>query len=238
MPTTQFKLEYAVNPYQTPGVTVIVTAAGSSSRMGGIDKILTGLAGKPVLFHTLQAFENHPSVTAIIVVASERNLLQVQQICEGFSKITDVVQGGASRAESVAEGFARVETPLVLIHDGARPLVSKAVIDRVLSGLQNHAACAAAVPVRDTVKVVNEDGKVQKTLCREALRAMQTPQGFASSVYRNALDNGGKISAFTDDCALVENSGVTVQCVEGDPKNIKITTAEDLVVAAAFLKEE
>lgn len=237
MPQVEFKLEYAVNMYEAPGTTVIITAAGASSRMGGRDKILADLAGRPVLAHTLQAFEAHPSVTSIVVVASQQNLLRVQQVCAGFSKVTDVVPGGATRAESVAAGFAQVRTRYVLMHDGARPLVTKPVIDRVLAGLQTHAACAAAVPVKDTVKIVDESGIVRQTLRRDELMAMQTPQGFDSAVYQNALAGNPDISAFTDDCALVESSGVQVQCVPGDERNIKITTAEDLVIAAALLRE-
>lgn len=238
MPQVEFKLEYAVNPYDTPGTTVIITAAGASTRMGGTDKILAPLAGRPVLAHTLQAFEDHPEIGAVVVVAAAHNLLQVQQLCTAFSKVTDVVPGGASRAESVAAGFARVRTRHVLIHDGARPLVSKPVIDRVLAGLQTGVACAAAVPVKDTVKRVNADGIVQQTLCREELMAMQTPQGFDSAVYQNALSGNPELSSFTDDCALVESSGVQVRCVRGAYRNIKITTAEDLTLAAALLQEE
>lgn len=237
MPQVQFKLEYAVDAYETPGATAIITAAGASTRMGGVDKILANLAGRPVLAHTLAAFQAHPSVTAIVVVAAAHNLLRVQQLCAAFSKVTDVVPGGDTRAESVAAGFAQVRTRYVLIHDGARPLVSKPVIDRVLAGLQTAAACAAAVPVRDTVKVVDASGIVRQTLPRETLAAMQTPQGFESAVYKNALAGNPEIGMFTDDCALVESSGVRVHCVAGDSRNIKITTTEDLTIAAALLGE-
>lgn len=237
MPQVEFKLEYTLNAYETEGVTAIITAAGSSSRMGGVDKILAPLNGKPVLAHTLQAFEDHPEITAIIVVAAERNLLAVQQICEKFSKVTDVVPGGENRADSVATGFSLVRTKQVLIHDGARPLVDKPVIDRVLEGLKTYVACAAAVPVKDTVKTVDENGLILSTLKRDTLMAMQTPQGFDSQVYRNALEGNTDIGCFTDDCALVESSGVQVYCVAGDYRNIKITTAEDLLIAACLKGE-
>lgn len=238
MPETKFKLEYAVNHYEAQGVTAVITAAGTSSRMGGVDKILAVLQGKPVLAYALQAFQAHPMVTAIVVVASAENMLPVQRICADFSKVTDIVAGGASRAESVAAGFAQVRTRYVLIHDGARPLVSRPVIDRVLRALETDAACAAAIPVKDTVKSVNENGVVLATLRRDGLMAMQTPQGFEAAVYQNALNGNKDISGFTDDCALVESSGVQVRCVPGENKNIKITTAEDLIIAAAFLKGE
>ena len=238
MPEVQFKLEYTLNNYDLEGVTVVITAAGSSSRTGGIDKILTLLKGEPVLAHSLKVFNEHEGVAAIVVVASEHNMLQVQKICEPFSKVTDIVSGKESRAESVAEGFSFVRTKKVLIHDGARPLVQRPVIDRVLEALKTHLACSAGVPVKDTVKCVDSNGLVLSTLKRDSLLAMQTPQGFDSHIYRNALDAADDISSFTDECALVENIGVKVCCVAGDYKNIKITTAEDLIVAEAFLKGE
>lgn len=237
MPQVEFKLEYAVNMYEAAGATAIITAAGSSSRMGGCDKILADLAGRPILAHTLQAFDTHPSITAIVVVASQQNLLKVQQICADFPKVTDIVIGGATRAESVAAGFAQVRTRYVLIHDGARPLITKPVIDRVIDGLRTNVACAAAVPVKDTVKIVDENAIVRQTLQRDELMAMQTPQGFESQAYQNALSGNPDIHMFTDDCALVESSGVRVKCVPGDERNIKITTPTDLVIAAALLRE-
>ena len=238
MPMTQFKLEYSLNIYEASGITAIITAAGSSQRMGGLDKMMAPLQGVPVLAHTIKAFQEHSDIKAIIVVASEKNIRAVQSLCDSFSKVTDIVSGGNSRAESVAAGFARVRTKQVLIHDGARPLVSKEIIDRVIEGLRINKACAAAVPIKDTIKTVDQSGMVIETLNRDSLMAMQTPQAFESEAYQNALNGNTDISRFTDDCALVESSGVKVCCVEGNYKNIKITTAEDLLVAEAFLKGE
>ncbi len=238
LPQVQFKLEYSLNNYETDGVTAIITAAGSSSRMGGLDKILAPLRGRPVLTYSLKAFQEHPDIKAIVVVASKSNMQAVQSLCNEFSKVTDIVSGGDSRAESVAAGFNMVRTKQVLIHDGARPLVSKEIIDRVIEGLKTNKASAAAMPVKDTIKSVDEFGMVTATLKRDGLMAMQTPQGFDSETYENALSGRTDISGFTDDCALVESSGVKVNCVAGDYKNIKITTAEDLLVAETFLKGE
>lgn len=238
MPETAFKLEYSVDGYDKDGVTAVIVAGGSSSRMGGTDKMLADLDGRCVLWHTVNAFENHPDIAAIIVVASESNMNAVQNACEGFSKITDITLGGKDRAHSAKNGFSLVRTKYVLVQDGARPLVTKEVIDRVIAGLRSSDACAAAVPVKDTVKRVDSNGYVVETLCRDTLVAMQTPQGFLSSVYKTALETAEDISAFTDDCALVESAGVTVKCVKGDHANIKITTAEDLILARALLKGE
>lgn len=238
MPMTQFKLQYSLNMYEASGTTAIITAAGSSQRMGGLDKMMAYLQGVPVLAHTIKAFEEHSDIKAIIIVASEKNMQAVQSLCDSFSKVTDIVSGGNSRAESVAAGFAQVRTKQVLIHDGARPLVSKEIIDRVIQGLKTNKACAAAMPVKDTIKAVDQSCMVIETLNRDSLMAMQTPQGFDCEVYQNALNGNTDISKFTDDCALVESSGVKVKCVAGDYKNIKITTAEDLLVAEAFLKGE
>ena len=239
MSTTQFKLSYEkIGQFHDHSVTALIVAAGSSSRMGGQDKMLAHLNGKPVLYHTINVFQKNDSVAKIVVVGSKSNLLEVQNICTAFPKVSDVVEGGQNRAESVSNGFSFVRTKYILIQDGARPLVTEEVINRVMAGLENSGACAAAVPVRDTIKMVDEDSIIHATLKRDSLMAMQTPQGFLSSVYEHALNNHKDLSGFTDDCALVESSGVKVHCVQGDYRNIKITTEEDLIVAAALMKGE
>lgn len=232
---TLFKLEYTVSRDERDTATAIITAAGSSTRLGGTDKILADLCGRPVLEYSLRAFCDHKGIDSVTVVASAENILEIQKICAKYPKVTDVVVGGKCREESVAAGFARVRSKFVLIHDGARPLVSAAVIDRVLAGLKNCAAVAPAVHLSDTVKTVDPNGAVIQTLSRADLRAVQTPQGFDAEVFGNALEKAGSLSRYTDDCSIVENAGVQVMCVEGDTKNIKITEDTDLKIAAVLL---
>ena len=239
MKTKTFALQYTTQQ-QTGGVGVIVAAAGSAERMGGVNKLFAPLNGAPVLAHTLLAFQNHPLVQCIAVVTKSQSMLQVQQLAEKFklTKVSDILPGGQTRAESVKIGFDFIQKSgvnTVLIHDGARPLVSEKVISRVIAGVVEFSAAAAAVPVKDAIKQTNSLGKILKNVERSSLCAMQTPQGFRVANYKNALQTA-ELADFTDDCALMEQAGYPVYIVPGDYKNIKITTPEDLIIAEAFLK--
>ena len=213
--------------YQSKRVTAVIVAAGSSRRMG-FDKLLYEYKGQPVIAHTARAFARHLLVDEIIVVAGE-NRPAIQNALSGLPKLAAIVQGGATRTESVAAGIAAIETGngLVAIADGARPFVSEQVITDAITAAARVGGAAPAVPVKDTIKVAGADKTVQATPARSSLFAVQTPQVFDLYLYRTALSRLGKESV-TDDCAVFERAGYSVQLTQGDYANFKITTQEDL----------
>jgi 2-C-methyl-D-erythritol 4-phosphate cytidylyltransferase len=157
---------------------------------------------------------------------------------EQYTKIVSVAKGGEKRQDSVLSGFRQIDptrAEIVLVHDGVRPLVSRELIDRIIAAVQEKEAVVPAVPLKDTVKRV--DGQeVKQTLEREKYFRIQTPQGFIYSVLKVAFDKAGEENFYgTDEAVLVERTGKKVYIVQGDPKNIKITTPEDIKVAEVFL---
>ncbi len=217
----------------------VIVAAGSASRMGGIDKILAPLGGEPVIQRTVRAFESCDAISEIVVVTSKERLTQVSELCGEFSKVTAVVVGGDSRVESVHLGLNALskKVKLAAIHDGARPLASWQMIDRVVRAANTYGAAAPGVPVKDTIKEV-AGGVVKGTPDRAGLRAIQTPQVFDYDLLRGALKKAILEEArITDDCSAVENMGMSVKIVEGDERNIKITTPMDLKIAELLLEE-
>lgn len=224
-----------------PFCSAIVAAAGSSRRMGEVNKLMAPLLdGVPVLAWTLRALNEAELVDEIVVAVREEDLLSTGDLCKiyGISKPVKIVRGGDTRLDSVlaASLECREDAAFLAVHDGARPLASPALIDRTIALARRTNAAAPAVPVKDTVKLVR-DGVVVSTPPREELRAVQTPQVFEASLLRAALqavrDAGG---AVTDDCAAVERLGKEVHLTEGDYENIKITTPEDLLLAAEILR--
>lgn len=240
MNKTESKIEFEVCENKENGIPVIVVAAGSSTRMGQ-NKMLLPLCGVPVLVRTLKAFEACDKISNIILVAKEDELLQYSRLCEAYmlTKVKDILIGGKSRQESVLCGMKRLTKTdkKVLIHDGARPLVSGEVINRVICGLENFSAVVPAVKVKDTIKQIDENGFVIKTVKRDDLVQVQTPQGVYADKYLDALKDKD-LSIFTDDVSILESVGERVISVEGDYKNLKITTVEDITMAEAFLKED
>ena len=223
-----------------PRCTALVAAAGSSSRMGGVNKLLLPLDGVPVLIRTLEALQTAEGVDEIIVAAREEDLVEISQLCRtyGITKCVKVIRGGENRAHSVllAALEASPETELLAVQDGARPLVTPELIDRVIHAAANCGAAAPAVAVKDTVKVAKPDGAVEQTLERDALRAVQTPQVFQADLLKAALQSALEQNIpVTDDCSAVERLGKTVYLVEGDETNLKITTPMDMVLAGALL---
>ncbi len=217
----------------------VIVAAGSASRMGGTDKILADLGGEPVICRTVRAFDSCDAISEIVVVTSQDRLTQVSDLCAGFRKVTAVVVGGDSRPASVHLGLNALskKVRLAAIHDGARPLASWQMIDRVVRAANAFGAAAPGVPVKDTVKEVN-GGIVKSTPDRAQLRAVQTPQVFDFDLIRGALKKAILEEArITDDCSAVENMGMTVKIVEGDERNIKITTPMDLKIAQLLLED-
>lgn len=224
-----------------PRCTALVAAAGSSSRMGGVNKLLQPLDGVPVLARTLTALQLARQVDGIVIAAREEDLVEISRLCHtyGITKCAKVVRGGESRAHSVllAALEAPPETELLAVQDGARPLVTPELIDRVISAAARCGAAAPAVPVKDTVKSVWEGGAVAETLDRSSLRAVQTPQVFEASLLKAALQSAVEQEIpVTDDCSAVERLGKVVFLVEGDEENLKITTPTDLILAEAVLQ--
>ncbi|MDR3981874.1 MAG: 2-C-methyl-D-erythritol 4-phosphate cytidylyltransferase [Dysosmobacter sp.] len=228
---------------QRPRCAALVAAAGSSSRMGGINKLLEPLDGIPVLVRTLTALEQAQRVDSIVIATREEDLITVSQLCKtyGITKCKKVIRGGEDREHSVllAALEAKPDTELLAVQDGARPLVSPDLIDRVIEAAQRCGAAAPAVPVKDTVKTVREDGAVEETLERSRLRAVQTPQVFEASLLKAALQAAlEEGAALTDDCSAVERLGKVVYLIEGEETNLKITTPTDLFLAEALLAAE
>ena len=213
-------------------VGAIIVAAGESRRMGGVDKVLALLGGKPVLARVVDAFEKCNLIDQIVVVVSKQNLEQCQQLAaeEGWSKITDVCPGGRRRQDSVVAGLSRLtHCDWVVIHDGARPLVTVDLIDRGLEAARETGAAVAAVPVTDTIKVAGNDRIVHQTPPRRNLWAVQTPQVFRFDIITEAYRRAkGEV---TDDASLVEQLGYRVKLYMGSYDNIKVTTPDDLALA-------
>ena len=217
----------------------VIVAAGTASRMGGIDKVMAELAGQPMIVHTVRAFETCDAVREIVIVTREDLLETIAGLCADFSKVKAVVVGGADRAESVSNGLNALSSKvrLAAVHDGARPLITQSVIDRTVRAAHSYGAAAPGVPVKDTVKVV-QGGVVKETPDRSTLQAIQTPQVFDVQLLKAALKKARADKApITDDCSAVERLGMSVKIVEGDEKNIKVTTPFDLQVAAMLWEE-
>ena len=212
-----------------PSVTAIIVAAGASRRMG-FDKLSYRLPdGRTVLETSCALFAAHPAVDELMLVAGG-NRPQCEAIAAACPKPCTVVQGGATRADSVRSGLAAAKGQLVAIHDAARPFASAEIITAALQAAAESGAAAPAVPVKDTIKIADQDGKVVATPDRAMLYAVQTPQCFDRALYLQALEavSGEKASLVTDDCSLFELAGLPVTLTAGDYANLKITTTEDL----------
>lgn len=222
---------------------VVIAAAGKGSRMeSSTNKQYMLLNGRPVLSYSLEFFERHPLVKDIVVVCAPEDIEYCQQeIVKRFKyyKVTAVVPGGQERQDSVWAGLQQLapDTELVAVHDGARPLLSAELLSRLLTEAEEWGAAIPGIPSKDTVKLGDRDGFVRQTLDRNAVYAIQTPQVFNYSelqtAYKEAREEG---FAGTDDASLFERYIGRVKIVAGDYNNIKITTPEDMLVAAALLK--
>ena len=226
-------------------VATIVVAAGEGRRLGAAEpKALVPLAGRPLLLHSLERLSGLPGLLEQVVVVPPGWRARVEErFAAEFArwKVSRVVEGGVRRQDSAAAGFAALSpgVEVVLIHDAARPLVRAADAARVAAAAARDGAALLAVPLSDTLKREGPEGRVGETLDRRGLWRAQTPQGFRREVYaaamRRAMKEGGDA---TDDASLVERAGGAVTLVEGDPSNLKITTAADLRAAEALLREE
>ena len=225
---------------ETPKCSAVIVAAGSSQRMG-TDKVFMKLGPMPVLVRTVLAFQDNPLIEEIIIVTRKDKLEEVADLCDncGLSKVSKVVIGGSTRMESALAGVSEVKkgAKLIAIHDGARPLVTQDVINRVVYDASVHMSSIPVIPSTDTLKAVDDDGNVTGTVDRSRTVRVQTPQVFAADLLKAALQSaiaGG--ATITDDCSAVERMGKEVHLTEGSEENIKITTPVDLAIAEAILQ--
>ena len=217
---------------------VVVLGAGDAQRMGS-DKMLLDLDGVPVLIRSLLVFQESEWVDEILVVTKEEKLETVSQLCRRYEvgKVSAVIRGGKTRTESALAGVLAVsrDAGLICIHDGARPLVSREIVEETIRAGQLHRSAAPAVGVSDTIRVLS--GDTLQTPDREKVYAMQTPQVFESALIKAALtkarDSG---QTYTDDCGAVEAIGVVPHLTKGSEENLKITTPADMVLAEYYLR--
>ena len=214
---------------------VIIPAGGTGRRMGGeIPKQYLLLAGIPILAHTLSAFQHSPLIDEILLVVPGGDVAEVRRdVVEryDFSRVSLVIAGGRERQDSVRNAlvYVRDEHEIILVHDGVRPFVTEALIERAVAGAKAFGAVTVGVPVRDTVKAVDAAGRVVKTVLREGLWLTQTPQAFRREVILAAYERAAADGFYgTDDASLVERMGIPVRMIPGDADNIKMTTPEDL----------
>lgn len=220
-------------------VGAVIAAAGSSSRMGGRDKLGEPLDGIPVILRTLAAVEAVPEIREIVVVTREDRVEEYRRLLGQCSRLRAVVPGGSTRQESVRNGVRALspDCTLAAIHDGARPLVTPEVFARCIEAARSCGAATAAVPVKDTIKLADEVGRVLDTPDRSRLWAVQTPQIFDRERYLRAAEEAERRGlSCTDDCQLFEAMGWEVQLVMGNYRNLKLTTPEDFLAAGAYLE--
>ncbi len=216
-------------------ISAIILAAGSGSRMGK-DKMLCPLFGKSVIIHTIEKFVECKSVEEIIVVASQNNINIIKEEIKNYSIANcKIIKGGSTRGESAYKGIMEAAGEYVLIHDGARPLVSAEIINSVIDGAIKYGAAAPGCTPKDTIKKV-DSGFVSETFNRSELVNIQTPQGFNKEAIKKAYEKIGFLE--TDDCAVIEKAGEKVYVCNGSYENIKITTPMDIIIAENLFKQE
>ncbi|MBD5401452.1 2-C-methyl-D-erythritol 4-phosphate cytidylyltransferase [bacterium] len=211
----------------------IITAGGTSSRFGNSNKLLEKIDGKEIIKYTVEAFVK--SNIDEIVICANASIIDI--LNEFFSEISNVkiVEGGNSRQASVFNGLKSINCDYVLIHDGARPMITQEIIQKVMTEVIDKKAVSTMTKTVDTIKEVDENGKIIKTIDRSKLYNTQTPQAFEYNLIKSvheklALEN------FTDDAGMVEALCKDVYIVEGDYRNIKVTTKSDLALAQIYLK--
>jgi 2-C-methyl-D-erythritol 4-phosphate cytidylyltransferase len=213
----------------------IVVAAGAGKRFGE-PKQFAYLRGKPVLEWTLERFQAHGEVDGVVLVLPDEQDLKHYRM--RYAKILDIVRGGDRRQDSVWQGFRLLDAAaaeVVLVHDGARPLVGADLISRVIAAARAEGAAVPVLPLEETVKEVRED-RVVGTVDRSRLRRAQTPQGFRYEILKKALESARRDRFYgTDEAMLAERAGIPVRTVDGDPRNIKITTPVDLRIAEGLI---
>lgn len=213
----------------------VIVAAGNSQRMGR-DKMFASLGGRPVIARVIDTFLECKEINSIVVVLNEKNIDKGKKLLSRYKIPVNICSGGPRRQDSVYNGLKKLgQCHLVIVHDGARPLVTTSLIKKGISEASEFGTAIAAVPVKDTIKLINSIGAVKQTLDRKKLYIVQTPQIFHYNILLNALE---KIDEeITDDSSAIEKMGYKVKMYMGSYDNIKITTREDLYIARAVLKK-
>lgn len=224
-------------------VTAIFPAAGSSTRMGsGVNKNLLKLAGEPILIRTLKTFSQVERIKFLIVAVAEHEVETVEKLLSATKNLKSwrVTIGGSERQYSIANALKLLpdDAEIILVHDAARPFISVQTIDNVIDAVEQFGGAIAAVPAKDTIKIVDEEGFVKYTPPRREMAVVQTPQGFKREILLRAYDKAAEENFLgTDDSSLVERLGVRVKVVTSRYENIKITTPEDIHVAETILRD-
>lgn len=227
--------------FMSGDVAAIVPAAGASQRLGGpIRKPFVSLSGQPLLTYCLSVLQDSPVIQWIVLVVRDGEQAQAATLLQRhrITKALAPCRGGRSRAESVARGFAALpnKADWVLVHDGARPCVSLQLIERSVRAARRYGAVTCGLPAMLTVKAVDDRREVRLTLDRDRLWFVQTPQVFRRDWFAQALGQADHaLHRCPDDAALLESAGFRVRMIPGDPLNLKVTTRDDLVLAAAIL---
>lgn len=222
--------------------TAIIVAAGAGKRFGNErPKQFVELLGKPLIIHTIEPFESCPAIDEIVLVAAEDRIDEFRELLSGqpFHKITAIVPGGVTRARSVRNGLDAIDAGsawIAAVHDGARPLVTVNEITQTVEAASLHGAACLVAELTDTIKRVDH-GFISETVPRSDLRRALTPQAFQYDMLRKAFDATELGDDVTDECCLVERTGIRIFCVEGSSRNIKVTRPEDLKLAEMYLSE-
>lgn len=214
------------------GFALIITAGGTSSRYGNKNKLLEKIDSKTVIEHSIKLFLDFSEISQMIIPANISIIDDLKKIFK--DKNITIIEGGKTRQESVAKALEKVKEDFVIIHDGARPLISEEIIKRVIEGVQKHDAISVMTKTTDTIKEVDETGKIIRTIDRSKLYNTQTPQAFKTTLIKDAhmkLKNKN----YTDDCSMLEELGIPVYVIEGSYKNIKITSKSDLDFAKVYI---
>lgn len=221
-------------------ITAIIVAGGKGKRMGaGENKVFLKLLGREMLYYTVLAFENNSKTDNIVIVTSKDDMDRCRMLVDkyGFNKVTCITEGGAERQNSVMNGLEATDGDIVLIHDGARALITDKEINDAIDACISFGASAVGVRCKDTLKRVDDNGVIVETLDRESTYAVQTPQVFYKDkifdMHKKALNEG---FTATDDCMIAERYGIQIKLAEGSYDNIKLTTPEDIAVAEQILK--
>jgi len=219
----------------------ILLAGGKGRRFGNEDKLLQEIDGKPVIYYSLLVLEKTDGIDEVLLVSDDKKINILKDLVRDWDlrKVKDVIEGGKERQDSVFNAINSIsQCDYVLIHDGARPFISVSLVEKIIKEGIEKKAVITAVPVKDTIKLVGSDKRVESTLPREKLWQIQTPQFFEFSIIKTAHENAKKDNFYgTDDAVLVERLGIPVYIIEGEQWNIKITTKEDLELAKCIIKK-
>lgn len=218
----------------------IIAAAGEGRRIGQGNKLLLNLMGKPLLAHTLEIFEKSATIEKVVIAAPDKDIDNYWKLVVDFklSKVKEIVSGGTHRQDSIFSALNVIDSAdYIVVHDGARPLLRREFLEKMIKSISGNESLVAAVKVKDTIKRAGKKGIVRETLNREELLAIQTPQIFPAKILRDAHKKAlTEVHYATDDSALVERLGATVKIFEGEEENIKITTPEDILIAEEILR--